>query len=147
METSMSCKSIREQLITMMEGALSDSEAVNCSLHLSSCPECNAFHEELKATLSLIATDKITFATKNFPEEILKRINHKTSSAEGKKVPFFGKTLNWTTAAAAAILLGIGGSWSVFGLIAVQPESQLNEIFITPAGVSDEPIEALLLSF
>ncbi len=56
----MKCRVIHKKLIFYLDGELSQEETKKTEAHLSQCPACFAFAEEMKKTLGIIQAEKIT---------------------------------------------------------------------------------------
>jgi anti-sigma factor RsiW len=54
----MKCKTLHNKLIFYLEGDLPGKEAEQVRHHLSECPDCSAFAEEMKKTFRVLETEK-----------------------------------------------------------------------------------------
>jgi anti-sigma factor RsiW len=147
MNRSSDCIKVRSRLISLTEGTIREQEALKYNMHLSSCTECAAYYQELKATLNLLSTDKINPSGREFTDRVMQRI----AQGKNEKRRLFSlpgsKLAGRIAAAAVVIMLGAAGSWILFEAMYPQSGNPSEESYLTPAGVSDEPIEAFLLTF
>lgn len=56
----MKCKAVHSKLIFFLERELPEPEMKAVQEHLAACPECALFAEEMKKTLSILETEKVS---------------------------------------------------------------------------------------
>jgi len=100
------CAEAREAVHTTLDTELVEAGLKQClELHLSGCSACREFAEELRA----IQGGLQSLPELELPDEVLQRVWNRTTRA--RPVRFWARPRNFAAAAAAVVVLALGGLW------------------------------------
>ena len=142
----MKCKNVHNKLIFFLEKELPVSEMEQVQKHLDECSECALFAAEMKNTLSILDSDKVTDENPFFFTRVKARLE-KQSQEEPVARPVLVRILQ-PVAFSIILLLGIYGGFKLGqapkGAIT---DSSLTEQEMVPYWneLQDEPIESFLM--
>jgi len=142
----MKCKAVHKKLIFFLDKELPVSEMEQVQKHLDECSDCALFAEEMKNTLSILESDKVTDENPFF----FTRVKARLEEAKSKQLitrPIFIRVLQ-PVAFSIILLLGIYGGFKLGETPKVNlAESTLTEEEMIPYwnDMDAEPIEAFLM--
>ena len=85
----MNCKTLHKELIFFLEGDLPSGKMEQIQIHLAECSNCNAFAEDMKATLGFLDTEKRPAVNPFF----YTRLKAKLESHESKELQILGRPI------------------------------------------------------
>lgn len=85
----MKCKELHNKLIFFLEGDLPEREMEQVKVHLSGCPDCKLFAEELNKTLNVLETEKSPAVNPFFYTRLKAKMEAQAESSEKAGSPFF----------------------------------------------------------
>lgn len=89
----MKCKELHNKLIFFLEGDLPEREMEQVKVHLSGCPDCKLFAEELNKTLNVLETEKSPAVNPFFYTRLKAKMEAQAESYEKAGSPFFVRVL------------------------------------------------------
>lgn len=141
----MNCQIVQKKLIFFLEKELSGSEMKAVQEHLDSCHDCALFAEEMKKTLSILDSEKVTGINPFFYTRVKAKLENQ---AEGQMMrrPVLVRVLQ-PVAFSMILLLGIYGGIKLGNTTSTQKGTVLTEQELVPYwnALDDEPIESFLL--
>jgi len=144
----MKCKTVHSNLIFFLEKELPVSKMKQVQKHLDSCPDCALFADEMKKTLRILETEKVTDNNPFLYTRIKAKLENQV---EGKSIqvsrPILVRVLQ-PVAFSILLLLGIYGGIKIGNTgSAVQGTGVLADQEMIPFwnGMDSEPIESFLL--
>jgi len=137
-------KEIQKQLISLLDGSLSEELKNQVELHLKECAECRYLHEELSKDLYMMDKDRVVDSDPYF----YTRLKAKMEQSEAKNISWKKRVLQpafLSLMIMAAVVFGIQLAKEVTSL----PQTPQNEVAVMLPfdGLSEEPIEQFLLTF
>lgn len=142
----MKCKNVHSKLIFFLEKELPDSEMKQVQQHLDECSECALFAAEMKNTLSILDSDKVTDENPFFFTRVKARLE-KQEEEQPVSRPVLVRILQ-PVAFSIILLLGIYGGFKLGETPnATGADSQLSEQEMVPFWneLEAEPIETFLM--
>ncbi len=142
----MKCNTVHKKLIFFLEKELPVLEMEQVQKHLNECSDCALFAEEMKNTLSILETDKVTDENPFF----FTRVNARLEKQAGEQPvarPVLVRVLQ-PVAFSIILLLGIYGGFKLGETPKVEfAQSTLTEEEMVPYWneMDAEPIEAFLM--
>ena len=142
----MKCKNVHSKLIFFLEKELPDSEMKQVQQHLDECSECALFAAEMKNTLQILDSDKVTDENPFFFTRVKARLE-KQEEEQPVSRPVLVRVLQ-PVAFSIILLLGIYGGFKLGeSPDATVADSQLSEQEMVPFWneLEAEPIESFLM--
>ncbi|WP_321997771.1 zf-HC2 domain-containing protein [Draconibacterium orientale] len=142
----MKCKNVHSKLIFFLEKELPVSEMKQVQQHLDECSECALFAAEMKNTLSILDSDKVTDENPFFFTRVKARLE-KQEEEQPVSRPVLVRILQ-PVAFSIILLLGIYGGFKLGKTPnATVADSQLSEQEMVPFWneLETEPIETFLM--
>ncbi len=142
----MKCNKVHKKLIFFLEKELPVSEMEQVQKHLGECSDCALFAEDMKKTLSILETDKVTDENPFFFTRVKVRLEESKSEKAATR-PVLVRVLQ-PVAFSIILLLGIYGGFKLGQTPATNfAQSTLSEQEIVPYWneMDAEPIEAFLM--
>lgn len=138
----MDCSKIHNDLIFYIEGSLAEGKRNAVEEHLRNCAECSAFADMLRASLNVIAQEKMVEEDSGFADRVVREMKKGQAG-----ISTFTGILRYA-AAAAVIILGVFSGVNIAKVTSVPPDNELSEISDEVYYLHDmyqEPIESFFL--
>lgn len=138
----MDCSKIHKDLIFYTEGSLDEKNRKAVEEHLLKCEDCSAFADMLKASLDIIAQEKMVDEDTAFADRVMEGMK----KGEARTITLTG-ILRYA-AAAAVIILGVFSGVNIARISSVPSENKVSEFSEEVYYLNDmyqEPIESFFL--
>lgn len=140
----MNCDNIKYELINLLEGDLNPERKQQIEDHLSGCAECNHYYIELKATLDIISTEKITERNNEFTERVVRSYIESNPVKTISLTAIFRTTLRYAAVITLGLFIGILTSLMIVKNDPPKSVKESNKVILE--GFKAEPIESFLIA-
>lgn len=144
----MKCKTIHKNLIFFLEKELPDSELNRMQQHIDACPDCALFAEEMRLTLGILETERVTDENPFFYTRVKAKLENEANTQNALvRRPILSRVLQ-PVAFSFLLLLGVYGGIKM-GNVSSSPQTNniVAEQDIIPywSEMDGEPIENFLI--
>ncbi|MFV0590814.1 MAG: anti-sigma factor family protein [Draconibacterium sp.] len=105
----MKCKAVHNKLIFFLERELPEPEMKAVREHLDACPDCALFAEEMKTTLSILETEKVSEVNPYFYTRVKAKLDRQSEVQPGEIRSSLLVRVLQPVAFTVVLLLGIYG--------------------------------------
>ena len=144
----MNCKTLHSKLIFFLDGDLPEKEMEQVREHLAECPDCSAFAEELKKTMSVLQIEKSPEVNPFFYTRLKAKLeNQAIKNKRSYSLPVWQRILQ----PAIFTILLIGGIYSGFKIAEPQKVNREAMAYLEQETIpylnemQSEPIETFLM--